>query len=49
MIETLLELKQTYWGLDSEEYNEWKDYFLTLSEEELKEEYLSHFPDEVKA
>lgn len=44
MLDTLLELKQAYWGLDSDEYKEWKEYFVSLSESELTEEYYSHFP-----
>lgn len=48
MLEQLLDIKATHWGLDSEEYNDWKEYFLTLSEEELLEEYRLHFETEWK-
>lgn len=44
MLEILLDLKGAYWGLDSEEYFEFKGYFLSLSSEELKIEYDEHFP-----
>lgn len=48
MLSTLLELKQAYWGLNSEEYIEWKEYFISLSEAELIEEYSSHFPEVIQ-
>ena len=44
MLENLLELKELFWGLDSEEYKEWKAYFMSLSNHELELEYYSHFP-----
>jgi hypothetical protein len=43
MLEQLLDLKEAYWGLDSQEYTEWKEYFLGLSQQELEQEYNSHF------
>lgn len=45
MLDTLLELKAVYWGLDSLEYKEWKEYFLSLSEHELNLEYNEHFQE----
>ena len=44
-LDTLLDLKAAYWGLDSDEYREWKEYFEGLSERELTFEYNSHFGD----
>ena len=44
MLEQLLDIKETYWGLNSEEYKEWKEYFISLTDEELREEYYLHFP-----
>lgn len=45
MLENLLDIKAAYWGLDSDEYKEWKEYFEGLSERELTFEYNSHFGD----
>ena len=42
-LEKLLELKSLFWGIDSEEYREWKEYFLGLSKDELEFEYIEHF------
>ena len=42
-LEKLLEVKALYWGLDSLEYNEWKEYFLSLSKSELEFEYIEYF------
>lgn len=44
MLEQLLDLKAALWGLDSDEYVEWKNYFMSLPENELEVEYYSHFP-----
>jgi len=32
-----------FWGIDSDEYMEWKEYFESLSERELQAEYREHF------
>lgn len=46
MLENLLDIKAAYWGLDSDEYREWKEYFEGLSERELTFEYNSHFGED---
>jgi len=43
MLDTLLELKELFWGLNSDEYKEWESYFKSLSNVELMQEYVSHF------
>ena len=43
-LEKLLDIKALFWGENSIEYKEWKDYFLSLSETELQREYEEHFP-----
>lgn len=45
MLLQLLDLKASYWGLDSDEYIEWKEYFEALNERELRMEYNDHFGD----
>lgn len=42
-LETLLDLKAAYWGLDSDEYQEWKEYFESLSNRELQMEFREYF------
>lgn len=44
-LNTLLDLKAMYWGLDSDEYKEWKEYFESLNERELQMEYREYFGD----
>jgi hypothetical protein len=43
MLDVILDSKAVFWGLDTEEYNYWKDYLTTLDEPDLRAELLDHF------
>ena len=46
LLETLLDLKSAYYGLDSVEYMEWKEYFESLNDSELHFEYNQYFGED---
>ena len=43
MLNTILESKAVFWGVNTEEYNYWKEYLVTLDEAALRAELLDHF------